>query len=666
MKRFTFAAVVVLLVVFPWRQATTAQQIVYTVESLATSASIGNLVPAETGINASGEVVGTVTDSLGRTRAVRFTFTGGIGIGWEYVPGLTWGSTASGINASGDIVGSQMVGGFSHAYRYNAHTGNVDDILPLTNGSTSLGLAINDNGDVVGQSDAGNGAARGFLARPGLPAVVLPTLGGTSDMACGVNNSDQVALNSTDPVTGFPHAARVEADGVTIMDAGTVDGTPGFSTACAIDDPGHIGGFSSALNFLAFHAYRWNPGNPVAVDATLPSSFGNVESIANGMSAGWYMSTLTGTNFAMLHTDANGAVDLNTQIPANSGWVLTQIKGINASGQMVGDGLLNGALGVFRLTPPNPKDTTPPVISSVTPSPSTISVVNGQMTPVTVAVSATDDDGKMPTCQISSITGAGATDFSFNGLNAAVLAIGGRTYVLNVTCSDAAGNTSSKSANVVVLTDTTPPVISNITANPNNIWPPAQQMVPVVITVTATDDSGVVSCGLLSISGPGTPGVDYRVTGQFSGVVKAFAGRTYVFNAQCVDFSGNVTPASVNVVVPPDTIPPAISLVSASPSVIWPPDNKMVAVNVTVAASDIADPAPVCALTSISSYNPYDSAITGQLAASVRAKNGEVYTLTVTCTDFYGNASSASTTVAVTQVNGAVAGTVATAKRSGR
>jgi hypothetical protein len=279
-------------------------------------------------------------------------------------------------------------------------------------------------------------------------------------------------------------------------------------------------------------------------------------------------------------------------------------------------------------------------------------------------VSATDDDGKIPTCQISSITGAGigASDFTFNGLSAAVLAIGGRTYVLNVTCSDAAGNTSSMSANVVVVPDTTPPSISSITANPNNIVPQARQLVTVTIAIAATDDSGVVSCGLTSITGPGTPGVDYRVTGQFTGAVIAYAGRTYVFNAQCVDFSGNVTPTSVNVVVPPDTTPPSISMVSASPSSIWPPDNRMIAVNVTVAATDIVDPAPVCALTSITGNNPYDSSITGQLAASVRAKNGELYTLTVTCTDFYGNASSASTTVSVAK--GGPAMTIKTA--SGR
>lgn len=655
MRRYTCAAVAVLLVVFPWRQTSAGDQVAYTLESLPTSASIDNSVPAETGINASGEISGYVTDSLGNTRAVRYTD----GTGWEYVPGLTSGSKAWGINSHGDIVGTRLVSVGTppvyHAFRYNAATGVIDDILPLTGGVNVAGLGINDDGDVVGQSDVGNNAQRGFIARPGQAAVVLPTLGGTSDSACGINNLGQIALTTASPkYYGLPDAARIEADDQTVLDAGTVDGTFGMSVACAIDDLGHIGGFSSADSFASLHAYRWDPGHPVFADAPLPSSNGNVESIAAGVSAGWYTSTVDGHTYAMIYTDANGAVDLNTQIEPNSGWVLTQIKGINASGQMVGDGWLNGARGVFRLTPVAQKDTTPPVIQSVTLTPSTISVVNGQMDSVAVAVSATDDSGQPPSCQLSSISGPGVNgvDSVVTGTSSgSVKAVGGRTYTFNVTCSDAAGNSSTGSATVTVPADVTPPVISGLTANPSTIWPPALQMVTVTIAVAATDDSGVVSCSLANVAGPGTPGVDYLVTGQFTGSVKAYAGRTYAFTAQCVDFSGNVSSATTNVVVPPDTTPPVISSVSASPNFIWPPDNKLDPIAVAVAATDFVDPSPSCALTSIGGGQPGDSAVTGQFSGVVRAVNGAVYTLTVTCRDFYGNAASASTAVVVTKMN---------------
>src|SRR5262249_21299918 len=157
MKRYAFATVALLLLVSPWQQMPTADQTAYTVEVLGTSGNIDNLLPAETGINASGQVSGTVTDAMGNTRAVRYVN----GTGWQYVPGLTLGSTAAGINVHGDIVGSRFVGGVSHAYRYNAATDVVDDILPLAGGASSSGFAINDLGDVVGQSDVGNGITRG-------------------------------------------------------------------------------------------------------------------------------------------------------------------------------------------------------------------------------------------------------------------------------------------------------------------------------------------------------------------------------------------------------------------------------------------------------------------------------------------------------------------------
>jgi len=43
--------------------------------------------------------------------------------------------------------------------------------------------------------------------------------------------------------------------------------------------------------------------------------------------------------------------DLNTLIPANSGWVLIAASHINDAGQIVGVGLLNGNLHGFLLTP---------------------------------------------------------------------------------------------------------------------------------------------------------------------------------------------------------------------------------------------------------------------------------------------------------------------------
>ena len=43
--------------------------------------------------------------------------------------------------------------------------------------------------------------------------------------------------------------------------------------------------------------------------------------------------------------------DLNSMIPAGLGWALTEANGINASGQIVGMGTINGVEHGYLLTP---------------------------------------------------------------------------------------------------------------------------------------------------------------------------------------------------------------------------------------------------------------------------------------------------------------------------
>jgi hypothetical protein len=50
---------------------------------------------------------------------------------------------------------------------------------------------------------------------------------------------------------------------------------------------------------------------------------------------------------------ANAMQDVNTLLPANSGWVLTEAHGMNAGGTIVGVGTLNGVNAAFVLMPVN-------------------------------------------------------------------------------------------------------------------------------------------------------------------------------------------------------------------------------------------------------------------------------------------------------------------------
>jgi probable HAF family extracellular repeat protein len=54
---------------------------------------------------------------------------------------------------------------------------------------------------------------------------------------------------------------------------------------------------------------------------------------------------------AFLFQDGVGLVDLNTQLPPESGWEVASANGINNRGQIVGTGSHNGEARAFRLTP---------------------------------------------------------------------------------------------------------------------------------------------------------------------------------------------------------------------------------------------------------------------------------------------------------------------------
>ena len=645
MKRHVFtSALIVLFVVLTGRDLIRASAPSYTVEDLGT---IGGLVPTITGMNASGQVSGWTRSGAIR-RAVRYTNE----IGWEYIPGVhLTNSTATAINARGDVAGFHQVGLLSRAFRYDNATGTTTTLDTLPGGSFTVGLSINAAGVMTGNGDSSSGQ-RGWRSVPGEPTEIypeiLPTLGGTQGTACGINDAGQIVGSATN-AAGQTHAYRVDpkADGTgfDVTDVVPLDGAAGLGRACAINASGRVGGNSSDSGVT--RAFVSDGGLSVNVD-TFGSLQSTVEAMSGGVSVGWFVGAAGARAF--VHTDANGSADLNNLLTPGTGWVLQQAFAVNKAGQIAGIGTLNGVRRAFRLTPTTPPpDTTAPVISAVSATPSTVAPPKGQMVDVTVAVTATDDVDDAPVCAVSSISATAATadDFSFTGLAASVRAVGGRTYTLSVTCADAAGNVSAASSTeVVVPPDTTAPVISAVSATPSTVEPPKGQLVDVTVAVTATDNvDDAPVCAVSSISATGGTPDDFSFTG-LAAKVRAVGARTYTVNVTCADAAGNVSPASsTDVVVPPDTTAPVISAVSATPSTVAPPKGQLVDVSVAVTATDNVDDAPVCAVSSITASRTTadDFSFTG-LAARVRAVGGRTYTLNVTCADAAGNVSPESST----------------------
>lgn len=104
---------------------------------------------------------------------------------------------------------------------------------------------------------------------------------------------------------------------------------------------------------------------------------------------------------------------------------------------------------------------------------------------------------------------------------------------------------------------------------------------------------------------------------------------------------------------PPDTTPPTITSITASPSALQPPNGKMVPVTLTVVATDAVDPAPTCTIIGVTSNQSAtgDWVITGDLTLDLRARRFggavRVYTITVECTDASGNSATGAVNVTV-------------------
>ena len=119
------------------------------------------------------------------------------------------------------------------------------------------------------------------------------------------------------------------------------------------------------------------------------------------------------------------------------------------------------------------------------------------------------------------------------------------------------GGASSEDTTIVTVRDTSPPAISRIGATPNVLWPPNRQMVPVRLTVNASDqcDPTIVSriTRVTSSEGAG-PSRDWEITGPLSLNLRAARSggseRVYTIFVEAIDSQNNKSTASVRVVVP--------------------------------------------------------------------------------------------------------------------
>jgi hypothetical protein len=182
--------------------------------------------------------------------------------------------------------------------------------------------------------------------------------------------------------------------------------------------------------------------------------------------------------------------------------------------------------------------------------------------------------------------------------------------------------------------------------------PPPELTVPDDITVEATSADGAEVTFVTTATNGGI-----IVCTPASGSTFAL-GETTVSCTATNDGGSDTDSFTVTVV---DTTPPQILSVDATPGVLWPPNHQMVDVTVAVVAFDVADPAPVSRIISVTSNQPVngtgdgdvapDWQITGPLTVKLRSERSSgqdrIYTITVETMDASGNTTTATDTVKV-------------------
>jgi surface antigen len=268
--------------------------------------------------------------------------------------------SALGINDVGSIVGNA----FCNGPRGNSTAFIYQDGAPVfisdpsRSDASTQASAVNNSGFVIGYS---NSLSCPFRLAPGIilsAAACIPsapTPNSTLSIASGINAAGHVVGSLTVPLNSWPWLFSdvflydgtvthdlgrgvgndLIASGMSINDSDVVVGysyTPSLSSGLVPDDAFYYDSSGSAHD-LGFVSCCW----PQPVSTSI-NKFGNIV----GTERLVFPSVPGYSSLAYIWTPTKGMVDLNTLIPAGSGWHLTDAKVINDYGQILAAGTLNG------------------------------------------------------------------------------------------------------------------------------------------------------------------------------------------------------------------------------------------------------------------------------------------------------------------------------------
>lgn len=249
-------------------------------------------------------------------------------------------SLAYGINTAGAVTGVYLSLSDSNSHAFVYQDGITRDL-----GAGMAGYGINRQGTVVGVKQTAGGST-GFIEKNGAITEIGNLGSGLDGRALAVNDHGQVVGDSTLGAAseGAPRHSFLYSDGA-LLDLGTL-GQGGNSSAVAINNAGQVAGFSDAADGTA-HAFLYDGG--VMRDL---GGFGTSQiNIYNLNQHGRFVGTaVTGAGGDVPFISLSGKlIDLNTLIDPTLGWELYGAYLNNDLDQIIAGGCHDHVCGLVRL-----------------------------------------------------------------------------------------------------------------------------------------------------------------------------------------------------------------------------------------------------------------------------------------------------------------------------
>lgn len=297
----------------------------YSIQNLG-SLGAGNAMV--TGINSSGVAVGFTTDAQGNSVAAAFNGQ------TNSLPGI---GQANGINSAGTVVGTSYLSDAPLVTEWS--NGQATNL-----GISGYGTSVNDAGQVAGGMLTSNGQLHAFVWSNGSLLDVGALAGATWSSAYGINSSGQTVGTS---MAGSTYSAFVSTGSTVKSVAGSLGGANSYGMA--INNNGVVvGSAQNAQGYLnAFESTSQGMVNLGTLGGSQSYAYGINDA---GTVIGYSLLAGDTTTHAFAYLDGV-LIDLNTLLPASSGWTLDAAYGINNAGDIAGIGTFNNQLYAVELLP---------------------------------------------------------------------------------------------------------------------------------------------------------------------------------------------------------------------------------------------------------------------------------------------------------------------------